>query len=156
MHWRLSVFCSSWHPCQARAQANGSFSGTVSDKSGSVIPNAKVNIHSQGTGIERSATTDGSGHYTIPLLPVAIYTIEVAAPSFQTIQQNDIKLQVDEHREVDFSLSPASVSEKVEVQAGTEEVEVQTTNPTLGQVINEQQVAQLPAERTRLRSARHV
>ena len=126
------------------AQANGSFSGTVSDKSGSVIPNAKVSIHSQGTGIERSATTDSSGHYTVPLLPVAIYNVEVSAPSFQTVQQNDVKLQVDEHREIDFSMSPATVSEKVEVQAGTEEIQVQTTNPTLGQVINEQQVAQLP------------
>jgi Carboxypeptidase regulatory-like domain len=129
---------------QCWAQANGSFSGTVSDKTGSVIPGAKVSIHSQGTGIERTAITDGSGHYTVPLLPVATYKLEVSAANFQTVQQHDIQLQVDEHREVNFSLALASVSEKVEVEANTEEVAVQTTNPTLGQVINEKQVAQLP------------
>src|SRR5205823_3025608 len=56
--------------------------------------------------------------------------------------QKDLRLQVDEHREVNFSLSPASVTELVEVTAT--EVAVQTTNPTLGQVITEQQVAELP------------
>ncbi|HWO32879.1 MAG TPA: hypothetical protein VNO32_29130, partial [Candidatus Acidoferrum sp.] len=50
--------------------------------------------------------------------------------------------QVDEHRELDFKLVPASVSTSVEVNAT--EVAVQTTNPTLGQVITSEQVAELP------------
>ncbi len=61
---------------------------------------------------------------------------------FQTTEQKDIRLQVDEQREIDFTVNPASVSQTVEVSA--EEVAVQTTNPTLGQVITEQQVADLP------------
>jgi len=51
-------------------------------------------------------------------------------------------LQVDEHREMDFSLSPATVSSTVEVTAA--EVAVETANPSLGQVITSQEVAQLP------------
>src|SRR5437016_9947887 len=124
------------------AQANGSFSGTVSDKTGSVVAGATLRVTSQGTGVLRDAKTDGSGHYLIPLLPVADYTIRVESQGFQGAEQRDIRLQVDEHREVNFTLVPASVSEHVEVSAT--EVVVQTANPTLGQVITSQQVAELP------------
>ena len=124
------------------SQANGSLAGTVTDKTGSVITGATVKITSQLTGVSREAKTDASGYYTVPLLPVSTYTVHVESQGFQTAEQKDIRLQVDEHREVNFTLNPASVTEKVEVSAT--EVAVQTTNPTLGQVITEEQVAQLP------------
>src|SRR5260370_35150451 len=95
-----------------------------------------------GTGATREVKTDGSGHYLAPLLPVAIYTIRVESQGFQTTEQKDIRLQVDEQREVDFSLNPASVSSTVEVSAT--EAAVETTNPTLGQVITAEQAAPLP------------
>src|SRR3982074_3373350 len=139
----VAVLCSVFSLCPLLySQANGSFSGTVTDKTGSVISGATVKITSQGTGITREVKADGSGHYLAPLLPVAIYTIRVESQGFQTTEQKDIRLQVEEQREVDFSINPASVSQTVEVSA--EEVAVQTTNPTLGQVITEQQVADLP------------
>ena len=90
----------------------------------------------------REAKTDGSGHYLVPLLGVATYTIRVESQGFQTTEQHDIRLQVDEQREVDFTLNPASVSQTVEVTAT--EVAVETTNPTLGQVITSEEVADLP------------
>jgi hypothetical protein len=124
------------------SQANGVLSGTVADKSGSVIAGATVRITSQGTGLTREVKTDGSGHYTAPLLPVALYTIHVESQGFQTTEQKDIRLQVDEQREINFSLNPASVSQSVEVNA--EEVAVETTNPSLGQVITAEEVADLP------------
>src|SRR3989442_1678197 len=123
-------------------QANGSFLGTVSDKTGSVLTGVKVTVTSQGTGVSRESKTDDSGHYLIPLLPVAFYTIRVEAQGFQAGEQKDVRLQIDEHREVDFTLAPASVTSTVEVSAT--EVAVETSTPTLGQVITSQQVAQLP------------
>src|SRR6516225_95165 len=123
-------------------QANGSFSGTISDKTGSVITGATVKVSSQGTGVERETKTDDSGHYLVPLLPVAFYTVHVEASGFQPSEQKDLRLQIDEHREVDFTLNPASVSSTVEVTAT--DVAVQTTNPTLGQVITSEQVSTLP------------
>src|ERR1700726_1803399 len=124
------------------SQSNGSLSGTVADKTGSVISGATVKITSQGTGVTREVKTDESGHYLAPLLPVAFYTIRVESQGFQTTEQKDLRLQVDEKREVDFSLNPASVSSTVEVSAT--EVAVETTTPTLGQVITAEQVADLP------------
>src|ERR1700674_3426276 len=139
----VAVLCSVFSLCPLLySQANGSLSGTVTDKTGSVVPGATMKITSQGTGITREVKTDGSGHYLAPLLPVAIYTIRVESQGFQTTEQKDIRLQVDEQREVDFSVNPASVSQTVEVSA--EEVAVETSNPTLGQVITSQQVADLP------------
>jgi hypothetical protein len=123
-------------------QASGSFSGTVSDKAGAVVAGATVTVNSQGTGLVRDAKTDDSGHFLIPLLPVALYTLKVEAQGFKATEQKDIRLQVDEHREVNFTLVPASVSSSVEVSAT--EVAVETANPTLGQVITAEEVADLP------------
>ena len=123
-------------------QATGSFSGTVSDKTGSVIAGATVRVTSQGTATEREAKTDDTGHYLIPLLPIGNYTIRVESQGFQPVEQKDLRLQVDEHRDVNFTMSPASVTSTVEVSAT--EVAVETTNPTLGQVITSEQVADLP------------
>src|SRR3989441_6750892 len=123
-------------------QANGSFSGTVSDKTGSVISGATVTVTSQGTGLSRETKTDDTGHYLAPLLPVGNYTIRVNYQGFKIIEQTDIRLQVNEQREVDFTLVPGSVTEAVEVSAT--EVAVETSTPTLGQVITSQQVADLP------------
>jgi hypothetical protein len=101
-----------------------------------------VTVSSQGTGLVRDAKTDDSGHFLIPLLPVALYTLKVEAQGFKATEQKDIRLQVDEHREVNFTLVPASVSSSVEVSAT--EVAVETANPTLGQVITAEEVADLP------------
>src|SRR6204780_868723 len=123
-------------------QATGSFSGTVSDNAGAVVSGATVRATSQGTGVSGEAKTDDSGHYLIPLLPVAFYTIRVEAQGFGAAEQKDVRLQIDEHRELDFTVAPASVTTAVEVNAT--EVAVQTTNATLGQVITTEQVAELP------------
>src|SRR6202451_633930 len=124
------------------SQATGSFSGTISDNAGAVVSGATVRATSQGTSVSREAKTDDSGHYLIPLLPVAFYTIRVEAQGFGAAEQKDVRLQIDEHRELDFTVAPASVATSVEVNAT--EVAVETTNPTLGQVITAEQVADLP------------
>lgn len=126
----------------AFGQATGSFSGTVSDNSGAVVTGAKVTVTAQATNVSREATTDDTGHYLIPLLGVAQYSIKVEAPGFKASEAKDVRLQVDEHRELDFKLVPASVTTSVEVNAS--EVAVETSTPTLGQVITSEQVAELP------------
>ncbi len=91
---------------------------------------AKVTVTSQATNVSREATTDDTGHFLVPLLGVADYTIRWKPPGFKPAEAKDVRLQIDEHRELDFKLVPASVSTSVEVNAT--EVAVQTTNPTLG------------------------
>ena len=123
-------------------QAAGSFSGNVLDKSGSGVPGANVKVTAEATGLERDAKSDSAGHYLIPLLPVGTYTVRVDATGFQSAESKDLRLQVDEARELDFSLVPATVVTTVSVSG--EAVAVETANPSLGQVITSQQVTQLP------------
>ena len=123
-------------------QATGSFAGTVTDKAGAVVAGANVRVTSEATGLTREAKTDDTGHYLIPLLPVATFNIHVEAQGFAPAEQKDVRLQVDEHRELDFSLQPASVTSTVEVSAT--QVAVETANPSLGQVITAEEVADLP------------
>jgi hypothetical protein len=123
-------------------QATGSFSGTVTDNSGAVVSGAKITVTAQATNAAREALTDDSGHFLVPSLGIGDYTIRAEASGFRPAESKDVRLQVDEHRELDFKLVPASVSTSVEVNAT--EVAVQTTNPTLGQVITSEEVAELP------------
>src|ERR1700689_3267291 len=125
-----------------RGQATGSFTGHLDDKSGAAIPEATIAVTSQGTGLERDTKTDSSGHYLIPLLPVGTYDIKVDAGGFQAAVSKDLHLQVDENRELDFTLVPASVTTTVTVSG--EAVAIETANPSLGQVITSRQVSELP------------
>src|SRR5579875_3701948 len=126
----------------AHGQATGSFSGNVVDRSGSIIPGATVKATSQRTGQVRDGKTDSAGHYVFPLLPVGAYTVRVDAGGFQSAESRNLNLDVDQAREVDFTLQPATVETSVTVTGDA--VAVETGNPSLGQVITAQQVAQLP------------
>jgi hypothetical protein len=124
------------------AQATGSISGTVLDKSGSSVAGATVTATSQGTGLTRDAKTDSTGHYLLPLLPVGLYSVRVDFTNFQSAESKDLKLDVDQARELDFTLAPATVVSSVTVTGDA--VVAETTNPSLGQVITSQEVSQLP------------
>ena len=141
---RLVIFCilALWIAPVVHGQATGSFSGNVLDKSGAGVPGATVVATSQGTGLARDGKTDNSGHFLIPLLPVGTYNVRVDAAGFQSGESRDLRLQVDEAREVDFSLVPATVVTTVAVSG--EAVAVETANSSLGQVVTAQQVSQLP------------
>jgi hypothetical protein len=123
-------------------QATGSISGTVSDTSGSAIAGAKVTVTATETGMSRSTVTDDRGQYVVPLLAATIYTLQAELQGFQPSKADNVRLQVDEHRELNFTLAPATVQTSVEVSAAA--VAVQTADATLGQVITTQQVADLP------------
>jgi hypothetical protein len=143
-NWFLTVaFVFALSICPAvHGQATGSISGNVVDKSGSGIASATVTVRSETTGLVRTVKTDDTGHYLVPLLPVGMYTVRVDANGFQSVENRDLHLQVDEARELDFSMVPATVVTNVTVAGDA--VAVETTNPSLGQVITSQQVAQLP------------
>src|SRR6202522_803360 len=126
----------------AYGQATGSISGTVTDTSGAAVPGVKVTVTAPATGLTRTSTTNENGEYIIPLLGVANYNIQADLQGFQSAKAEDVRLQVDEHRELDFKLNPASVQTNVEVSATA--VSIQTSDATLGQVITTQQVADLP------------
>src|ERR1700722_16243856 len=74
----------------------GTLSGTITDSSGAVIPNAKIEVSNQDTGLSRTLTADSAGRYDIPQLPAGRYNVTFNAEGFQTQVRNGITLTVGE------------------------------------------------------------
>lgn len=121
----------------------GTILGTVSDPGGAVIANAKVVAHNVNTGLERTTSTSGDGSFSIPELPIGTYTVTVSQSGFQTQITNDVAVNVSVERRVDVTLKPGQVAETVEV-SGESLPLVETTSDTLGGVLTQQEVKDLP------------
>jgi hypothetical protein len=127
----------------ARAQsATGQITGTVKDTSGAVVPGVTVTITSELTGAKRETTTGQTGNYVVPLLGVSVYSVTAELQGFRPAKLTGVRLSVDQVVRVDLELQTGSLSEVVEVQAAA--VALDTETATIGQVISEKQITDLP------------
>jgi Carboxypeptidase regulatory-like domain/TonB dependent receptor len=124
------------------AQAVSQISGTVKDATGAAIPDAQVTAIQVDTGVTREAQTDANGVYSLPSLPLGPYRLEVKKEGFAPYIQSGIVLQVDSAPTIDASLKIGALSEAVQVEASAAMVETHSTG--VGQVVNQQQVVELP------------
>jgi len=120
----------------------GRISGTVTDSSGAVIPNATVTIRNNATNLERTAVTDSEGFYTVTNLPVGNYTVSIEQTGFKKSVQSGNVLAADTRLTVNVALEPGSVSETVEVSTTAGET-VNTTSGELARVVDRRQVQNL-------------
>jgi hypothetical protein len=132
--------------CGFVPRANGqaitaTLAGRVADTSGGSISKAKVTVASAATGFSRSVQTSDAGEYSVPALPAGEYTVSVEFAGFGK-QAKNIVLQVGQAADLDFTLTPGSVAEKVEVEATSELVE--STRTEVSTVITERQIVNLP------------
>ncbi len=132
----LSFVRSSW------GQSTATLSGTVTDPTGAVVPNANVLIHSLGTGVDRSSETDQAGFFTAPSLQPGDYSMTVTAQGFAKFVVQSVTLPVDGHISVNPKLALASTGETVQVEGTTPTIETQTI--TVGQVIDRNTVQEIP------------
>src|SRR5262249_37476686 len=107
-----------------------------------VLPGVEVTATQTATGIARSGVTDETGSYVLANLPVGPYRFEASLPGFRKYVQNGITLQVGGNPTVNAILEVGLVAETVEVQADAALVETRTTS--VGQVIDNQRVLELP------------
>jgi len=117
----------------------GRISGTVTDNNGAVVANANVTATNPATNFSRTATTDDSGFYSIPNLPVGNYNVAIEAANFKKSIKNDNVLNADARLTVDFSMTAGQISEVVEVTQTSGET-VNTTSGEVAKVIDGQQV----------------
>jgi hypothetical protein len=123
-------------------ETTGSINGTVTDAAGAAVKGATVTITDQAKNVVvRTVMTGEAGEYSIPNLPVAVYTITVEAPNFKKSVQTDIKLDVNARRTVDVSVEAGNISEVVTVAA--DPVTVEMTTPQASTLINGDQVREL-------------
>src|SRR5436853_1715179 len=107
----------------ASAQSTATIYGTISDKAGAVVPGVAVTVTHVETGTSRSVKSDAAGGYVFVQLPVGHFTLSAQAPGFKEYLESDILLQVGENRRADLALQIGNVTEKIEVQAETAQVE---------------------------------
>jgi hypothetical protein len=126
----------------AAAQSTASIEGTVTDGSGAVISGAKVTVKNSAVGIERSATTDATGVFRFPSLPLGEYSIEASASGFQKQLVKSVLLEIGTHAVETLKLSVGNASEVIEVTS--EAPMIETTTPTVGQTISQRTVQEIP------------
>lgn len=117
--------------------------GTVSDAQGQVIAGATVAIKNESRSFVRTTTTDASGAYVFTALLPDTYVLEVGAQGFKKSISTDVKTLVDTASTLNVTLEVGSVTEVVTVTAASD-VTVNTQDATLGTVIANQQIIQLP------------
>ena len=122
----------------------GTILGTVTDTSGGSIADASVSVDNTGTGLVRTTITASDGSYFVPELPIGNYQVTIQKDGFTRSVTNDIRVDVAVESRVDAVLKPGDVKQQVVVSATTQP-QVQTTSNTLGGVMEEHQVTNLPA-----------
>lgn len=125
----------------SQTMGNAAISGTVTDPSGSVVPNATVTVTQEGTGVSRAATTNASGLYSISPLSPAGYEVKVQASGFKALVER-VTLLADQARTVNIQLQVGAVAQTVTVQGAS--AAVNTVSPVISQVIEQSRVVDLP------------
>ncbi|MBI2690297.1 MAG: TonB-dependent receptor [Acidobacteria bacterium] len=119
-----------------------SLTGRVTDASGAVVPGAGVVVRAEGTGVTTTVSTNQDGYYSAPSLPPGRYGVTIEKDGFVPTRQTGLELAVQQVARLDVVLKVGAVSERIEVSAQALVLESEST--TLGQVINNKQVTELP------------
>ena len=125
-------------------QALSTMTGTVSDPTGAVVPNAKVTITNTATQVVSHGVTSSAGTYTVTDLNSGTYTVQVEVPGFQTAIHTGVLVEVGRPSTVDVALQTGNVTQSIEVvESG---ITLNTTQPELGTTIENKVVQSLPIE----------
>jgi outer membrane receptor protein involved in Fe transport len=129
-------------PVALHAQATGSIVGVVTDESGAVMPGVTIEVTNVGTNQLRSAITGEDGYYSVPLLPPGQYSVKCTLAGFKTFVRDGITVTVESTSRIDAKLTVGGLEETVSVTADAPLVE--TSNATMGIVVDERKVQELP------------
>jgi hypothetical protein len=140
-------------PCLAQTAATGAVLGTVTDPTGAAVVAADVKLVNSATGIKSAVATGPQGQYAFPGVNPGAYEITVGSKGFRTSTVTGIDVQVNASATVNFKLTLGETNSTVTVTASDAQVELQTADSTLGDVIGKQPLLNLP---TRLRQAQEL
>lgn len=111
----------------AAQELEGTFTGTVTDATGAVIPHATVTITLTATGAVRTVESDGEGNFTATNLPAGTYTVTVSAPAFETFTSKNVVLNVAQKRAINAQLKAGSASQTVVVEDNPVAIDTDTS-----------------------------
>lgn len=127
----------------AQSQAlNGQIEGIVTDANGASLSGATVVARNIGTGAERTATSDDSGVYRFPLLPLGSYRVTVEMPNFKRLVREGITLTAGSTATVNLALEPGGVTETVTITSDAPVADPGKID--LGRTVNTREIQDLP------------
>jgi Carboxypeptidase regulatory-like domain len=124
------------------AAQTGGVAGTVRDSSGGVLANATVTLTSHSTNAAQTQTTGDTGNFAFPQVTPGRYRLEVRAPGFKTFVQPDFGIDVQQQAAIDPVMQVGDASESIQVTGETPLLQPNTSS--LGQVISNEQITELP------------
>ena len=138
----LVLVATLFAACCSAQTDQGAITGIVQDKSGALIANAQVTVTSVDTGLVLEGKTNGGGVFVFSPLKIGNYTITASAPGFETVTQQNLHLDIQQHLNVNFALPPGSVTQTVTVT--TAAPLLQTQDAAVGQVISTRAINDTP------------
>ncbi len=126
------------------ASVGGSISGTVKDSSGKVVRDADLTLREVNTGLVYRTHSDDSGYFTLPVIPVGNYQLDVSAAGFKSYERARIAVDTSAALNLDATLQVGSLEQTVSVNDNTLHVETESTQ--LGQVITGRQMSAVPLD----------
>jgi outer membrane receptor protein involved in Fe transport len=120
----------------------GTIVGTVLDSGGASVPNARITVLNQDTGITRSAVSTEEGQFRVPQLSSGAYTVSAEAPGLSKMEVKDVKVAVAAEIRVDLMLTVAATT--TEVQVSGDAIAVNTENAAVSTLMTQSAIEQVP------------
>ncbi|MDQ2947182.1 MAG: TonB-dependent receptor, partial [Acidobacteriota bacterium] len=136
------VLCTALQQAGTAQIVGATVSGTVTDPSGAVVPNAKITIRNLATGVVAEAATNASGLYSEPNLLPGDYEVSVAAAGLISRQRSQLKLTVGERQILNLSMQVGDAAAAIDVTG--EAASVELGNASMTQVISGETARELP------------
>ena len=129
-------------PAFGQASSSSDAVGKVTDATGATVPGATVHVVNNATGAERTVTTNDAGEWSVPNLPPANYRVRVEKQGFKTSEIPSLDVEIGKAANGSMTLSVGGTNETIEVS--TLPPQLQTQEATVGQVIDQKQINDLP------------
>lgn len=123
------------------AQDTAEVTGTVTDSTGAVIPNAKITVSNPDKAFVRNLVSDTTGIYTAARIPIGNYVVTAEAAGFQKLVRSGITLSVGQIQRVDLQMTVGQVTQEVTVTGNVPQVETETA--AISDVVTGSQIANL-------------
>jgi len=123
-------------------ESRGTILGRVTDASGGVVTTAEVKAANTTTGVVVSAKTNEAGNYVLPYLVAGFYNVTAESTGFKKFLSENVQVRINERVEVNIQMAVGDVAEQVEVTSSAPLLA--TADASLGQVIDQRRVLELP------------
>ena len=139
---RRTIFFVLFAASALFGQTSATLRGLITDQSGAVLPGVSISVRNQQTGVERTTLSDETGNYQVAALPIGVYQVEVMLAGMKPQNVSGLALEVGQTVIRDFKLEVGAASEEVTVSG--EAPVIDTATITVGQVINQRIVQEIP------------